>query len=80
MKLTLELTIQCASEDAARSLERVLAPDNKSVPKDQVLTKALDGDTLRFAISSTRASSCVSSALGILADAKLFAEVWVATA
>jgi hypothetical protein len=76
MKLTLDLVITCASSKEARSLEAALSPDNKSVPKDQTFSSELEGPNLRFLISSSRASSCVSSALGILGDAKLFQEVW----
>ena len=43
-------------------------------------SSALEGARLRFTIASPRASSCISSALGILGDAKLFQEVWALTA
>jgi hypothetical protein len=76
MKLALDLVIACGSPKEARSLEAALSPDNKSVPKDQTFSSELDGARLRFLISSPRASSCVSSALGILGDAKLFQEIW----
>jgi hypothetical protein len=76
MKLTLDLVLTCASVKEARSLEAALSPDNKSVPKDQTFSAKLEGTNLRFMISSPRASSCISSALGILGDAKLFQEIW----
>jgi hypothetical protein len=79
MKLTLDLVLTCASAKEARSLEAALSPDNKSVPKDQTFSAELEGRNLRFLISSPRASSCISSALGILGDAKLFQEIWKLT-
>lgn len=80
MRLTLDLVITCSSAKEARALKDVLSPDNKSVPKDQTFSSALEGERLRFTIASPRASSCISSALGILGDAKLFQEVWALTA
>jgi hypothetical protein len=80
MNLTLELVFTCASEAEARSLEAALSPDNKSVPKDQTFSSELEGRSLRFRVSSPRASSCISSTVGILADARLFQEVWALTA
>jgi hypothetical protein len=80
MNLTLELVFICATDEEARSLESALAPDNKSVPKDQTFSSELEGRSLRFRIDSPRASSCISSAIGILADARLFQEVWALTA
>jgi hypothetical protein len=80
MRLKLELTIRCASAKEARSLDVVLSPDNKSTPKDQTFSTELEGTDLRFLIDSPRPSSCISTALGILGDAKLFREVWALTA
>ena len=80
MNLTLELVFKCGSAAEARSLEQALSPDNKSIPKDQTFSTNLEGKNLRFLISSPRAASCISSALGILGDAKLFQDVWMLTA
>jgi hypothetical protein len=79
MKLALELTLSCTNEEQARSLKAVLAPDNKNFPKDQSFVEEVDGSQLRFLITSERASGCISSALGILTDAKLFQDVWEMT-
>lgn len=80
MKLTLELVFACRAPEEARSLEAALGPDNNAVPRDQTFSSELEGRYLRFRITSPRASSCVSSALGLLADAKLFQDVWTLTA
>lgn len=79
MRLTVELVIECRSEREALSLDEALSPDNKSVPKDQELSAQRDGPVLRYRISSERAAGCLSSALGLLSDARLFQEVWSAT-
>jgi len=79
MKLTIELVFECGSETEAISMEEVLSPDNKSVPKDQEFDSRRDGAMLTFRISSERASGCISSAGGLLSDAKLFQEVWAST-
>jgi hypothetical protein len=80
MILTLELTIVCGSPEEAVSLQTVLSPDNKSVPKGQSFSSSTDGRTLSFLISSPKVSGCVSSALSILTDARLFQDVWSLTA
>ncbi len=80
MKLTLELIIVCGSPQEALSLQETLAPDNKSVPKDQSFSSAADGRDLRFLISSARPSGCLSSASSILTDVGLFQDVWSLTA
>jgi len=80
MKSALELIFACVAEDEARALGAALGPDSNSVPRDQTFSSAVEGRYLRFRISSPRASSCIASALGILADAKLFQDVWTLTA
>lgn len=79
MNLVIELVFECGSEEEAEALDAVLAPDNRSIPKDQEFASRRDGPNLSFRISSERASGCVSSALGLLSDARLFQEVWTAT-
>lgn len=73
---TIELAFHCLGEREASSLERVLGPDNHRLPKDQSIVSERRGSVLTFTVSSPRASSCVSSALGLLSDARLFSEVW----
>lgn len=80
MKLTVELVITCDTPEEARSLQDVLAPDNKSVPKDQSFSSRADGEKLRFQIGSAKVSGCLSSAASILADTMLFQDVWSLTA
>ena len=76
MRLTIDLVIECESEVMARSLGVALSPDNKSAPKDQSFSSSQEGRNLVFSISSPRASGCISSALSILSDSRLFQEVW----
>ena len=77
MNLTIDLVFACASEREAIALDEALAPDNKSVPKDQEFSSRREGANLIFRISSGRAPGCISSALGLLSDARLFQEVWM---
>lgn len=79
MKLTIDVVFHCGTEREAASLEEVLSPDNKAIPKDQELTSQRQGTVLSYRISSERATGCISSALGLLSDAKLFQDVWGAT-
>jgi len=78
MTLTVEITFECPGEREAASLEAALRPDNKSIPKDQSFSSERSGSTLRFRMSSPRHASCISSALSLLSDARLFQEVWSA--
>ena len=80
MILTLELTITCRSPEVAISLQTALSPDNKSVPKDQSFSSRTEGRKLCFVISSSKVSGCVSSALSLLMDSRLFEDVWSLTA
>ena len=80
MTLTVEITFECLGEREAASLEAALSPDNKSIPKDQLFSSERSGSVLRFKMSSPRAAGCISSALSLLSDAKLFQEVWSAVA
>jgi hypothetical protein len=74
--LRVELTFVCSSKKEAARLEEVLSPDNKTIPKDQTLSTQLRGRCLRYVISSpSRPTGCISSALGILGDAKLFQDL-----
>lgn len=76
MSLSIEITFECAGEREAAALEAALAPDNHPLPKGQDLSSWREGKELSYRITSPRSSSCVSSALSLLADAKLFSEVW----
>ena len=76
MTLTIEVAFVCAGAREAAALESTLKPDNHPLPKDQTFTSSREGSVLKFRISSPRPSSCVSSALSLLSDARLFSEVW----
>ena len=80
MTLTVEITFECIGEREAASLEAALSPDNKSIPKDQRFSSERSGSVLTFRMSSPRAAGCISSALSLLSDAKLFQDVWSAIA
>ena len=79
MNLEIELVIECRTEREASALEEALFPDNSSVPKDQEFSETRKGRTLTYRISSQRAAGAISSAVGLLSDAKLFQDVWSAT-
>jgi len=76
MSLTIEIAFECLGEKEAASLEAVLAPDNHPLPRGQKLVSRREGKTLLVSIASLRPSNCVSSALSLLADARLYAQVW----
>ena len=76
MKFSVSVLFRCESERVALSLKDTLAPDNVSVPHDQSFETSEEGEVLRFTIASERPSSVVSSALGLITDATLFASLW----
>jgi hypothetical protein len=78
MSLTIEIVIECLGEKEATALEAALSADNHTLPKDQLFFVRRNGSVLSFKMSSPRRASCVSSALSLLSDAKLFGEVWSA--
>ena len=78
MTLTIEIEIECHVEREAASLEAALTPDNHPLPKGQRFSSTRDGTVLTFRITSDRDSSCISSAMSLLSDARLFDEVWSA--
>ncbi|MGD0637683.1 MAG: hypothetical protein ABSA72_06565 [Nitrososphaerales archaeon] len=78
MTLTIEIAIECLGEREAASLEAALTPDNHPLPKGQRFSSTRIGSVLSFRITSDRQSSCISSAISLLTDARLFDEVWSA--
>jgi hypothetical protein len=72
-----ELSIECGDEAVAKALEEALMPDNRYFPKDQRCDASRDGAHLRFAVTSARARPALSTVTSILADARLFRDVWV---
>jgi len=69
------LTFKC--DRSASSLTKVLSPDNRSVPSDQVLKMTLSGGQVTFSIESDRLPSAFTSLDSVLSDASLFQEVWL---
>jgi len=78
MTLTIEIAIECLGEREAASLEAALTPDNHPLPKRQRFSSTRIDSVLSFRITSDRQSSCISSAISLLTDARLFDEVWSA--
>lgn len=76
MTLRVEIVFECVGEREASSLLATLSPDNKSIPKDQVLRVTKSGRQLRFVIDAERPIAGLTSALSLLSDAKLFDDVW----
>jgi hypothetical protein len=76
MNLVIEIEFECLGEREAESLEAALSPDNHPLPRDQRFSSTRNGPLLSFKVVSGRPSSCISSALSLLSDARLFGEVW----
>lgn len=80
MRAFVMVTISCADAATSRSLERVLAPDNRGAPKDMRLRMRREGSKVGFAITSPSPSSALSTAASLLSDVSLFQEVWLLSA
>jgi hypothetical protein len=75
--VTLELLIECRDEAVASALDEALMPDNRYFPKDQRFRASKEGAFIRFTVESPRARPALSTVASIIADAKLFGDVWV---
>lgn len=71
------LSIECADEATAKSLNEALMPDNRYFPKDQRFEASMTGSTLQFTVSSPRARPVISTVTSIISDARLFRDVWI---
>ncbi len=76
MTLTIEILFECYGEREAAALEAALGPDNHPLPRQQRFSSNRKGRLLAFRIRSVRHATCVSSAISLLSDARLFGEVW----
>ena len=75
--LTIELSIECMDEAVAEALDEALMPDNRYFPKDQRFGASRKGALVRFSVASPRARPALSTVTSIVADARLFRDVWV---
>ena len=77
MKATLVLKVTCSDKATAKKLSMVLAPDNRGFPSDQRFSMAVGSGSLSFTVESERATSDLTTVLGILRDIALFQEIWL---
>lgn len=75
----LRLEIECRDEQVASALDSALMPDNRYFPKDQSFKASRRGNVLSFTVGSPRVRPAVTTVKSIIADARLFAEVWSQT-
>ena len=75
MRVRSELIIDCRDASTARTLLRVLAPDNRAFPKNQKFVSLQKGRRLLFQVESTRISSLISTVESLLSDAGLFQDI-----
>ncbi|MDG7020455.1 MAG: hypothetical protein JRN23_00825 [Nitrososphaerota archaeon] len=74
--VSLLLQIECRDGEVASALDAALMPDNRYFPKDQRFSASRRGRRLTFRVDSPRLRPAVSTVESIIADAKLFGEVW----
>lgn len=70
------LEIECRDERIASDLDAALMPDNRYFPKDQSFKATRKGRLLTYTVGSPRMRPAVTTLKSIIADAKLFLEVW----
>ena len=73
----MSLLLECEDDEVAKALHDVLMPDNRYFPKDQSFRASREGPVLRFDVESPRARPAISTIHSIVADARLFRDVWV---
>ena len=77
MKTKVELSIDCSGTRAGKALARVLVPDNAAVPRGLNIVMGAKQGTVHFDITSSSASSALSTVMAILRDVSLFEQVWL---
>jgi len=75
--MSIEVSLECADETAARALNEALMPDNRYFPKDQSFEALTRGSVFQLVVASPRARPVVSTVRSIIADAKLFRDLWI---
>ncbi|HUI00250.1 MAG TPA: hypothetical protein VLU99_08565 [Nitrososphaerales archaeon] len=75
--VAVELLIECSDEEVASALNQALAPDNRYFPKDERFRSSRDGPLIRVDVECPRARPALSTVASVVADAKLFGEIWV---
>jgi hypothetical protein len=74
---SIELVIECVDEAVAKALDEALMPDNRYFPKDQRFKASREGSTIRFGVDSPRPRPALGTITSIVADSRLFRDIWV---
>jgi Transcription factor Pcc1 len=77
LRTTFKLTLKCADARTAKTLEAVLAPDNRPLPRGLRFAEKRTGRSLAFEASSQNHRSAHAAVESVLSDARLFQEVWL---
>lgn len=75
--ISIELVIECVDEAVAKALDEALMPDNRYFPKDQRFNASREGASITFHVESPRPRPALSTMTSIIADSRLFRDVWV---
>ena len=75
-RTTIELSITCATEAVARSLQLTLHPDNKGFPKGQNFHEDCKDRILSISIRSAKVMPALTTLESLLSDIRVFHEVW----
>jgi len=75
--IAIELRIECGDGRVADALNQALMPDNRYFPKDQRFHASKEGSVLWFNVASPRTRPVISTVVSIVADARLFRDVWL---
>ena len=75
--IAIELRIECGDGRVADALNQALMPDNRYFPKDQSFHASKEGSVLWFNVASPRTRPVISTVVSIVADARLFRDVWL---
>ena len=75
--VSIELSMECSDDLVAVALNEALMPDNRYFPGDQRFEASKEGSVVRFKVTSPRARPVVSTVTSIIADARLFRDIWL---
>jgi len=75
--ISIELVIECVDEAVGKALDEALMPDNRYFPKDQRFRASREGASIVFHVVSPRPRPALSTGSSIIADSRLFRDVWL---
>jgi hypothetical protein len=75
--IAIELRIECCDRRVADALNQALMPDNRYFPKDQGFHASKEGSVIWFDVASPRTRPVISTVASIIADARLFRDIWL---